>query len=98
VLPALTSDVVFFTHVLRTDGTILVQRDALDAPSWSWRTGDVIIQIHQIYVPPDVALGTYGAQVGIYDRASGARLPLLGPAGSPTGRDTAPVPALEVAP
>jgi hypothetical protein len=70
---------VLFTHVLNDDGSILVQRDSLDAPSWSWRPGDVVVQIHQLAIPGDAAPGDYAAQVGIYDRAGLARLPVIDP-------------------
>ncbi|MFZ0545429.1 MAG: glycosyltransferase family 39 protein, partial [Candidatus Promineifilaceae bacterium] len=48
VPPAFETDAVFFTHVLNPDGSILVQGDSLDAPSWSWQSGDLILQIHSI--------------------------------------------------
>jgi hypothetical protein len=76
VPPAFETDVVFFTHVLNADGAILVQSDTLDAPSWDWQPGDIIIQIHSIYIPPETTPGQYQAAVGIYDRQSGDR-PLI---------------------
>ena len=81
-----------FTHVLDSAGGILTQRDGLDAPSWAWRAGDLIAQIHPIAVPESAAPGEYSAVVGIYDRASGARLPVVG------GGDTTEAPPLIVAP
>lgn len=77
--PSFTTDAVLFTHVLNDDGSILAQRDSLDAPSWSWQAGDVVVQIHQLAIPGDAATGGYPAQVGIYDRAGLARLPVIGP-------------------
>ncbi len=76
-LPTSTTDVVFFTHVIDPDQNIVAQRDALDAPAWSWQPGDVILQIHPITVPADIQPGDYAASVGIYDRPTGKRLPLL---------------------
>jgi hypothetical protein len=73
VPPAFETDALFFTHVLNPDGTILVQGDSLDAPSWSWQPGDLILQIHSIYIPPETAAGEYQVAVGIYDRQSGLR-------------------------
>jgi hypothetical protein len=75
VPPAFETDAVFFTHILNPDGIILAQADSLNAPSWSWRTGDVILQIHSIYIPPETAAGRYEVAVGIYDRQSGLRPP-----------------------
>ncbi|HRN68364.1 MAG TPA: glycosyltransferase family 39 protein [Promineifilum sp.] len=97
VPPSFTTDAVMFTHVL--DGPVhdgaggnLTQSDRLDAPSWAWRTGDVIAQIHPVVVPESAAAGEYAAVVGIYDRTSEVRLPVVG------GGDTAVVPPLVVVP
>ncbi len=91
VPPAFTTDVVMFTHVLKTDGGILTQADALDAPSWSWQSGDIVLQIHQMWVPPETPAGHYEAVVGIYDRTSNERRPLMG---ADAGGTVAPVPPL----
>lgn len=96
VPPAFTTDVALFTHVLRPDGEILTQQDALHAPSWDWQPGDVILQIHPLAVPAQAAAGAYPAVVGIYDRQSGARLPVLNTAGEVVDTVTAVAP-LEVA-
>jgi hypothetical protein len=90
--PSFTTDAVMFTHVRDGDGGILTQRDALDAPSWAWRAGDLIAQVHPVVVPESAAPGAYPAVVGIYDRASGARLPVAG------GGDTASAPPLVITP
>ena len=89
VPPAFTTDVVMFTHVIKEDGGILTQADALNAPSWSWQTGDVILQIHQMWIPNETASGQYDAVVGIYDNLSGERNQLIGESGT-----VAAVPAL----
>jgi hypothetical protein len=77
VPPAYETDVVLFTHVLNSDGTILAQHDSLEAPSWDWQNGDVLVQIHPLSIPPDARPGVYDVTVGVYDRASGSRLPVL---------------------
>ncbi len=76
--PAYTTDTVFFTHVLSQEEDILAQRDALDAPSWSWQTGDKILQVHQVSIPVDISPGIYQVVVGIYDGQTGRRLPISG--------------------
>jgi 4-amino-4-deoxy-L-arabinose transferase-like glycosyltransferase len=73
VPPAFETDVLFFTHVLNPDGSILVQGDSLEAPSWSWQPGDLILQIHSIFIPPETPAGMYEVAIGIYDRQSGVR-------------------------
>ncbi len=88
VPPSFTTDAVAFTHVLDEAGQVITQRDSLDAPSWAWQRGDLVLQIHPLTAP--AAVGTYSAVVGLYDRTIGARLPVVG------GGDTAEVPALVV--
>lgn len=76
VPPANTTDTVLFTQILH-EGGVLAQRDSLEAPTWQWQTGDVIAQLHPIAIPADAPAGRYRTIVGMYDRASGARLPVL---------------------
>ncbi len=95
VPPAFTTDVVIFTQILDDSGVPFSQRDALDAPSWGWQAGDLVAQIHQIAIPAETAPGSYQAIVGIYDRLSGDRLPVLGDDGEVLGDFTA-VPPLEI--
>jgi 4-amino-4-deoxy-L-arabinose transferase-like glycosyltransferase len=77
VPPAQTSDVVLFTHVLDEEGGILAQSDALDAPSWDWQAGDIVLQIHAISIAQGIEQGSYETIVGVYDRLSGDRLPVV---------------------
>jgi hypothetical protein len=90
--PSFTTDAVLFTHVLDGAGGILAQADRLDAPSWAWQTGDLILQVHPLAIPASAAPGEYQAVAGVYDRTSGARLPVTG------GGDTAAVPPLVITP
>ncbi len=93
--PAFTTDVVMFTHVLAEDGTPLTQRDALDAPSWDWQSGDIIVQIHTMLIPPETAAGTYEAVVGMYDRTSEQRRSVVDESGAIIN-SVAPVPPLQI--
>jgi len=77
VPPSFTTDVVFFTQILRSDNSILVQQDRLDVPSWGWQMGDIVVQIHQLALPGDAATGEYQVIVGIYDRLSLQRTPVI---------------------
>ena len=95
VPPFDTTDVVLFTQVLDETGQILTQRDALDAPSWDWQSGDIIIQIHPVIVPPETPANNYQTIVGIYDKLSGERLPVINSDGAIAGT-FAPVPPLQV--
>jgi hypothetical protein len=95
VPPFDATDVVLFTQVLDAEGQILAQRDALDAPSWDWQAGDVIVQIHHLPLPPETAPGVYRTIVGVYDRLSGDRLPATAASGE-RGQNYAPVSPLRV--
>lgn len=72
-----TTDMVMFSQVLNPAGQPFVQQDALHAPTWDWQAGDVVVQIHQMWLPGDVPAGSYPTIVGLYDRESGNRLPTL---------------------
>jgi 4-amino-4-deoxy-L-arabinose transferase-like glycosyltransferase len=76
--PTSTTDVVFFTHLMDLENQIMVQRDALEAPAWSWKTDDILLQVHPLTIPETVEPGVLPAYVGIYDRPTGVRVPLLG--------------------
>ena len=76
VPPSFTTDVTFFTQILRPDNSILVQQDRLDVPSWGWQMGDIVVQIHQLVLPGDAAAGEYQVIVGMYDRSSLQRTPV----------------------
>ncbi|MCA9977900.1 MAG: hypothetical protein KC413_19200, partial [Anaerolineales bacterium] len=60
----------------------LAQRDALDAPSWDWQSGDVIVQLHPVSVPVTAVPGEYQTIVGLYDRSSGVRRSVVDEAGA----------------
>jgi hypothetical protein len=69
------TDVVFFTHVMAGPEQILAQQDAINAPSWDWQAGDLVVQIHPVSVPAGSAPGSYEVRVGLYDRVNQSRLP-----------------------
>ncbi len=89
-----TTAAVIFAHVLDNDDQILAQKDTLDAPSWNWKGGDTILQIHAIPIPSDAQPGQYPVVLGIYDQPTGQRLPVVGNDLSTT---TVNIPAIEVA-
>ncbi|MBI3241052.1 MAG: glycosyltransferase family 39 protein [Chloroflexi bacterium] len=63
--PTFKTDLNLFTHTLNSDGTILLQRDSLEAPSWDWKTGDIILQIHQLAIPGNAPPGEYVDQEAV---------------------------------
>jgi hypothetical protein len=86
------SDFRVFAHSYNDSGDIVAQADGypLDGlyPFWIWRPGERVEDVHHLRpgVLSDVDTGRYG--VGIYDPASGDRLPAFGPDGARLPRDT----------
>jgi lysophospholipase L1-like esterase len=70
-----------FTHLLGHDDRVWGQKD--DFPGQgelltnSWVEGEVIVDEYEITVDPGAPGGDYQLAVGMYDPASGARLPIL---------------------
>ena len=69
-----------FTHVLDSDGTPIAQADKLGVPGEGWQAGDRFIQLHEIWLPAETAVGDYPLAIGLYtDRQGhiGQRQPLF---------------------
>ncbi len=66
-----------FVHALDGEGQVVGQDDRLDAPAWNWRAGDAFVQVHQIQLDADVPPGSYDLAVGIYNRHTMERLPVI---------------------
>jgi hypothetical protein len=67
----------FFAHVLAADGSVLAGDDRLDLDPATLRPGDSFVQRFEFAVE-SAPSGTYPVQVGVYDPATGARVPLEG--------------------
>jgi len=84
--PMVDSDFRVFAHVYNDSGDIVAQADGypLDGlyPFWIWRRGERVEDVRHLRLGelPDVDTARYG--VGIYDPASGDRLPAYGPDGA----------------
>jgi hypothetical protein len=66
-----------FAHVLDAEGNVVAQDDRLNAPAWNWHAGDRLAQIHKIWPGGDVLPGDYDLAVGIYNRHTMERLPVI---------------------
>ncbi|NLD72977.1 MAG: hypothetical protein GX649_09725, partial [Chloroflexi bacterium] len=85
-------DLVVFTHLLgeafnpATAGPVWAGHDSRPAegaaPVERWRAGDRILDRHVLTVAPDAPEGSYRLEVGMYDAATGARLPVTLAGGS----------------
>jgi hypothetical protein len=83
-----TTSYTVFVHLVGPDGTILAQQDQQPAggarPTTGWLPGEVVRDSHTLHIPADTAPGAYRLRLGLYDAASGERLPVSGP-GVPAG-------------
>ena len=80
---------VVFVHLLDEAERIYAQSDRVPAastrPTTGWLPGEVIRDAHTLTLAPDAPPGQYVLEVGMYDPASGERLPVLDERGVNTG-------------
>jgi len=69
-----------FVHLLGDDGQPIAQHDGPPMsgryPTQAWLLGDVVPDVHHIALGPDVPVGAYRLQVGMYRWPSLERLPV----------------------
>jgi nitroreductase len=70
-----------FVHLLGGGGKVVAQRDSLpmggEAPTTGWIEGEVIVDPYELSLPKDLSSGEYLLEVGMYDAATGERLPVI---------------------
>jgi len=66
-----------FVHLLGESAAPIAQHDGLGSPPHGWASGDLIVQKHIIHLPADLPPGQYPFQMGVYETATGVRLPVL---------------------
>ena len=73
-----------FAHLLDEQSRIWGQQDNLPLqgtyPTTGWLPEEVVIDPYQIPVHDDAPSGTYKIEIGLYDGATGIRLPVVDPA------------------
>ncbi len=78
-----------FVHLLAPDGRVVNQDDAIPGGgtlfTTSWVRGEVLVDEHRLLIPPQAVPGVYDIEVGLYDAATGARLPTWDEGGRATG-------------
>ncbi len=81
---------MLFTHIQDAAGAPIAQMDKLDVPGEMWQVGDMFLQVHQIQVGEETAVGTYPVAVGVYTQTDGQRLTL------PDGSDILPITQIDI--
>lgn len=68
-----------FVHLLSADGHLVAQQDGMPVqgslPTTCWQAGETIADERAIALPADLPAGGYTIAVGVYDGATGLRLP-----------------------
>ncbi len=84
-----------FVHLVGPEGSIVAQADRWpgDSPSDAWAAGQVIVDEYSIALPEEAPPGQYRVAVGLYDAATGHRLPLTDAAGAQVPDDRLFLPA-----
>ncbi|MEJ2209943.1 MAG: hypothetical protein P8129_13005 [Anaerolineae bacterium] len=76
-----------FVQVIDEAGAKAGQVDRLPCgggcPTTAWRPGDLVGARYQVAIDPAALPGRYRVIAGLYDLATGARLPVVGAAGNP---------------
>jgi hypothetical protein len=84
-------DYTVFVHLVGPDGQLYGQVDRPPAggatPTTSWAPGQVIVDEITLPVAAGAPVGAYHIAVGMYDGASGGRLPITDPTGQPLPND-----------
>jgi hypothetical protein len=69
-----------FNHLISEDGQTVTQIDGWPQEgrmlSIQWRPGEYIGDHHTLTIPPDAPPGPYVIRLGLYDAATGTRLPV----------------------
>jgi len=86
-LAAPAADYTVFVHVLDQDGKLVAQYDGPPAggelPTRAWSPGATVTDTISISLPPSLPPGTYRVIAGLYNAATGARLPVAGGGSGP---------------
>ncbi len=95
-------DYSLFVHLYDAQGRLKAQQDSQpengNAPTSWWQPGDLLDDPHDLTLPAGLPAGTYHLAVGMYEPASGGRLPLLDGSGTRQPDDSWQIPIQVMAP
>ncbi|MBN1814121.1 MAG: glycosyltransferase family 39 protein [Anaerolineae bacterium] len=81
----LVEDDHVFVHLLSMDGDMAAQQDGVPVrsarPTWSWRDAEVLEDEYTLVTDAELLPSTYALSIGMYDYATGVRLPAVTPDG-----------------
>jgi 4-amino-4-deoxy-L-arabinose transferase-like glycosyltransferase len=93
-------DYTVFVHMLNEVGVLIAQSDGPPQggayPTSIWSTGERVIDERAIVVPADAPPGAYTLLVGLYDPATGSRLPAHGTDGRRYADDAVPATSIRI--
>jgi hypothetical protein len=88
-LQEMNRDYTVFTHIVAADGSTWGQWDNEPqrglAPTTRWLPGQVVVDAYEIPLSEDAPAGPLSLYVGMYDRVSMVRLPVLDEEGTAVG-------------
>jgi 4-amino-4-deoxy-L-arabinose transferase-like glycosyltransferase len=61
-------NLAMFVHVADSHSQIVAQQDQFGYPVHSWKAGDRVVQIHDLFIDPATPPGRYWVQAGFYER------------------------------
>jgi hypothetical protein len=83
-LQSFNEDWKFFVHLVDADGHVVAQFDGQPLegiyPTSHWSPGELVKDSYPLLVPADLPPGPYRVFLGLYDEATGTRLPVPGDA------------------
>ncbi len=84
---AIAEDLTVFVHLYGPDGQLVAQADGYPlrglSPFWLWEPGRTLRDQRSLTWPADAPVGNYTVAVGVYDSATGDRLPAVDASGEP---------------
>jgi hypothetical protein len=88
-LASVDEDLRVFVHLLDGSGQLVAQNDSAPVggsrPVSSWQEGEIVVDRHGLGLPTGLPPGEYDLYVGLYQPATGDRLPVLNTAGEVLG-------------